>query len=187
MKSTLFIRSIKRALFLLALGFGVQTYAATPLAQFSSSKNQTITNPNALINITMGNNDTVLPTDDMNALMLDSQKALIISSNGYYFIVAAGQVGALPGSKAKGFVDIWLTQNDTVVPNSGCRQSVDQSSTTSVLVSQTIVWCNKGDKIGVQIAANQKDLGLIYTSRSSTPVASSEADIPSIIFSIFKL
>lgn len=120
-------------------------------------------------------------TDYLENLELTSQKdKVIIKEDGIYYIQSAGQVGSIsPG--VIGYMDIWFEKNGAPIPNSNCRATVDPSTFTTVLISQTILKLSKGDMIGTRYAASGPSLGFIFMEPDNEPA------IPSLIFSIFKV
>ncbi|HBI45920.1 MAG TPA: hypothetical protein DDY78_24150 [Planctomycetales bacterium] len=107
---------------------------------------------------------------------------ITVDADGVYFVVAAIQVGKETGD-AEDYLDVWLKQNGKDVDNSGCRQAVQDPKFTTVLVSQGIAECKKGDVLNVAISASApgKGLGIVATSPKG------EATIPSIILSLYKI
>lgn len=107
---------------------------------------------------------------------------ITVDADGVYFVVAAIQVGKETGD-AEDYLDVWIKQNGKDVDNSGCRQAVQDPKFTTVLVSQGIAECKKGDVLNVAISASApgKGLGIVATSPKG------EATIPSIILSMYKI
>lgn len=105
---------------------------------------------------------------------------VIIKEAGVYFVLASAQVGAVnPG--AAGYMDIWFIKSGVAVPNSGCRMSVEESSFTSVLITQTVIQLEVGDTIATGYSASGPSLGFVYTKPDNEPA------IPSFLFSIYKI
>jgi len=91
-------------------------------------------------------------------------------------------IGAQVGSEGeKGYVYSWMRINGKDVDNSGVAQYVRDKSFTSVLVSQTLVKVNKGDKLEIMFSATAKGLGLMAQTQPNMPV------IPAAILSVYKI
>lgn len=104
-----------------------------------------------------------------------------VKNSGFYFVIAAGQVGAVKNTSTNGAVDIWLIKNGTAIPNTGSRSSVFGQATSTV-VCQNIVQLNAGDSISVGFSASDPALGLI-----TIPAADGRPAITSIMFTIYRL
>lgn len=119
--------------------------------------------------------------DEIKDIELSEDREQIkINEGGLYFIIAAGQVGASM-TGAKGFVDLWLAKNDKDIPNSNTRESVADSLDTGVLISQSCLRLEKGDRICIRYSATSASLGLIYSHPDNEPA------IPSLIFTMIKI
>ena len=156
-----------------------QDAAFTPAAQLSHTESiqPNVTRPvfvpmnsNDYINGGITHSDTRNPAD------------VIINQDGTYLIVAAGQVGKTSGSTTCN-VDLWLGQNGEFVANSNTRASVNTANDTIVLVSQAIMPLKANDTINtmMSVSATNQGCGLINIA------ASSEPNIPAIIFSIVRI
>ncbi len=159
---------------ILVLGsFSVSVYAQNTGAytQLSSLQNQLATGSSNL---------ALLETVNSMQNLSSTQNKITVKSSGLYFVMAAGQVGAIKEG-VNGYVDLWLIQNGKAVANSNTRLTVDNKS-TSVLVSQTLIQLKAGDTISVGYSASDSSMGLI-----ATPETNSEPAIPSIIFSMYKI
>lgn len=106
---------------------------------------------------------------------------ITVKDSGYYFVIAAGQVGAVTSTSAGGTVDLWFVKNGTALPNTGSRASVS-SQLTSVIVCQTIVPLNAGDSISVGFGASNPAFGLV-----AIPSANGRPAITSMTFTIYRL
>ena len=156
----------------------VAAKAGPVYAQLSSMMTQRPKNGAPLI-VQMENNDA------LKGLTHDPKTKpgeIRVDADGVYFVVAAIQVGKETGDP-EDYVDVWIKQNGKNVDNSGCRQAVQDPKFTTVLVSQGIAECKKGDVLNVAISASApgKGLGIVAT----TPKG--EATIPSIILSMYKI
>ena len=67
------------------------------------------------------------------------------------------------------------------VANSGVAQYVRDKSFTTVLVSQTLVKANKGDKLEIMFSSTAKGLGLMSQTQPNMPV------VPAAILSVYKI
>jgi len=107
---------------------------------------------------------------------------VVINQDGTYLVVAAAQVGKTSGSTTCN-VDLWLSQNGAYVANSNTRASVNVVNDTIVLVSQAIMPLKVTDTINtvMSVSAADQGCGLINTA------ASTEPNIPAIIFSIVRI
>ena len=156
-----------------------QDAAFTPAAQLSHSESiqPNVTRP---VFVPMNSNDYInggiTHSDTRNAA------DVIINQDGTYLIVAAGQVGKTSGSTTCN-VDLWLGQNGEFVANSNTRASVNTANDTIVLVSQAIMPLKANDTINtmMSVSATNQGCGLINIA------ASSEPNIPAIIFSIVRI
>ena len=129
--------------------------------------------------VQMENNDALSGlTHDIKA----KPGEITIDAEGVYLVVAAIQVGKEKGDTTD-FVDVWIKQNGKDVDNSGCRQAVPDPKFTTVLVSQGIAECKKGDVLNVAISASAPDKGLGIIASSPK----GEATVPSIILSVYKI
>ncbi len=109
--------------------------------------------------------------------------ALVISQDGTYFIMAAGQVGLEMGVETfGGMVDMWLVRNGKPIANSGVRQTISNPQATAVLISQSVMPLKAGDIITVGYSSNKASHGLVAIDAKGT-----EPAIPSIIFSLFRI
>ena len=151
----------------------------TPAAQLSHTESiqPNVTRP---IFVPMNSNDYInggiTHSDTRNAA------DVIINQDGTYLIVAAGQVGKTSGNTTCN-VDLWLSQNGEFVANSNTRASVNTVNDTIVLVSQAIMPLKGNDTINtmMSVSATNQGCGLINIA------ASSEPNIPAIIFSIVRI
>ena len=91
-------------------------------------------------------------------------------------------IGAQVGSEGeKGYVYSWMRINGKDVANSGVAQYVRDKSFTTVLVSQTLVKANKGDKLEIMFSSTAKGLGLMAQTQPNMPV------VPAAILSVYKI
>ncbi len=103
---------------------------------------------------------------------------VIVKDAGFYFVVAAGQVGSPSGGK--GSARLWLRQNGKDVDNSNTEQTVG-AKYTAVLVCQGVGEVKAGDKLQLVQSARGSDVGMVATSPKGEPV------VPSMIFSLLKV
>lgn len=115
-----------------------------------------------------------------NLELSPDKQSVIIKEDGVYFVIMAAQVGSIDQTTT-GYVDLWLLKNKKGVPDTNCRKTVDQPTSTGVLVSPNMLFLKAGDRISVGFAASGPSLGIIF----SQPVI--EPAIPSISFSIIKM
>ncbi len=104
-----------------------------------------------------------------------------VKNSGFYFIIAAGQAGAVKSTSATGTVDLWLVKNGVALPNTGSRSSVSGQDTSTV-VCQNIVHLNAGDSISVGFAGSDPAFGLM-----TIPPADGRPAITSMTFTIYRL
>jgi hypothetical protein len=116
--------------------------------------------------------------EQQDSLMLMSATAnsVTVEQDGIYLIVAAPQVTI---TKDDGCIDVWLVVNGQNVKNSGVRECQSQAENTDVVVSQTIMPLQKGDKL--QVKTSGKDVKLDAITAPGEPL------IPSIILTVFGL
>lgn len=103
---------------------------------------------------------------------------ITIKKPGFYFVIAAGQVGGMNGST--GAVRLWLRQNDADVANSNTEQTVP-AKYTAVLVCQGVGECKAGDKLQLIQSAMGSGVGMIDSKPTGEP------EVPSMIFSLVKV
>ena len=122
---------------------GLQAYA-----QLSDSTNQ---QPDVLtpVKVKMNINDVVKNIKHSTTTNTEDIKVLV---DGYYFILAAPQIGINTPDSTDRYCDIWFRQNGVDVPNSSVRMQLSQTITTGVIVTQTILYCKRGDIINVMMA-----------------------------------
>ncbi|MGL4551799.1 MAG: hypothetical protein ACRC33_11480 [Gemmataceae bacterium] len=101
--------------------------------------------------------------------------SVTLKEGGFYFAIAAGQVGGT----GKGAVKLWMRQNGKDIDNSNTEQTV--SGTTSVLVCQGVGEFKAGDKIELAQSCTGTGVGMLASKPKGEPA------IPSMILSIFKI
>lgn len=109
----------------------------------------------------------------------NSKGTVTIKQSGFYFVVAAGQVGSTAGD-GKGGNRLWLRQNGKDVDNSNTEQTIVEKY-TAVLVGQGVGEAKAGDKLQLVQSATSKGLGMVAVKPKGEPV------IPSMIFSLIKV
>lgn len=119
--------------------------------------------------------------DGSQGVDVSTPDKVIIQETGIYFMLAMGEAGAEKTGDS-GFVDIWFMKNGQPIPNSASRQSVSDSKLTTVILTQTIIPLKAGDSINLGFFANKASAGLI-----AFPAFQNEPNIPSIVFSIYKI
>ena len=151
---------------------GLQAYI-----QLSDSTNQ---QPNVLtpVKVKMNINDVVKNMKHSTTTNTEDIKVLM---DGYYFILAAPQIGINTPDTTDRYCDIWFAQNGVDVPNSSVRMQLSQSVTTGVIITQTILYCKKGDIINVMMAV--EDLSAEILLKPFIPEYGPL--VPSIIFSMY--
>jgi len=166
---------MKKYLFFALLVFkGIALQAAPAYAQLSSLVTQ-LPAAKGTSTIKMDSVDEI-----KNMEVSPDKDKVIIKDTGVYFVLTAAQIGATsPG--AKGWVDVWLIKNGAGIANSNTRMSIDQSTTTDVLVSQAVLSLKAGDTIATGYSASGPSLGILLTQPDNEPA------IPSVIFSILKI
>jgi hypothetical protein len=156
-----------------------QEPALTPAAQLSHtiSIQPNVTKP---VYVPMNSNDYI--NGGITHSSTRNPADVIVNQAGSYIIVAAGQVGKTSGNTTCN-VDLWLSQNGQYVANSNTRASVNAVNDTIVLVSQAIMPLKATDTIDtvMSVSAADQGCGLINTA------ASTEPNIPAIIFSIVRI
>jgi len=173
METIKFFRLFSSFFMLSFLSFSAYALNSGGYAQLSSSQNQSANGPVNLAFI-----DKVDSLQNMSS----TQNKVIVKADGIYFVMAAGQIGAIKkGVVDNGYVDLWLVQNGKVVANSNTRLTVNNAA-TGVLVSQTLMPLKAGDTISVGFSASDPSLGLV-----TIPATNGEPAIPSIIFSMHKV
>lgn len=139
-------------------------------AQLSSVETQTAGAAGQVV--TLNQTDAAKNIDNKNG-------TITIQKPGFYFVIAAGQVGSSDG-KSMGADRLWLRQNGTDVANSNTEQTVP-SKYTAVLVCQGVGECKAGDKLQLMQSAHGAGIGMIASKPSGEPV------VPSMIFSLVKV
>ncbi len=147
---------------------------AAAYAQFSSLVTQTPASYKGSL-VRMDQADLVVNFD-----IGPNKEKIIIKEAGYYFVICTGIVGAT-NEGAKGYVDLWFNVNQKQVPNSTNRIAIPDSSTISVLTSQTILKLSPGDEVSVSFSASSPSLGFIFLQPDNEPAMSS------FMLSIFNL
>lgn len=116
-----------------------------------------------------------------------------IKRNGVYLIILAGQVGwqgnNTPVPPSGSYLDLWLVKNGVNVSNSNTRIAIEDIYQTSVLVSQTVTKCQKGDIFEAYINGPSSTIGLVVSPGTYPPgnLPNGEPTSPSIIISIMKI
>lgn len=115
----------------------------------------------------------------------DATKVRIIT-DGAYFVMAAPQVGRVPGSAEKpGTLDFFLAINDKPIGNSNVTITLPRGddSVKDVIISQGILLLDAGDEISVMMSSfdPKGSLGVESIQPKNEPL------VPSIIFSMFRL
>jgi len=151
----------------------------TPAAQLSHTQSvqPNVTTP---VYVPMNSNDYI--NGGITHSSTRNPNDVIVNQAGTYLIVAAGQVGKTSGNTTCN-VDLWLSQNGQYVANSNTRAAVNTANDTIVLVSQAIMPLKVTDTINtvMSVSAADQGCGLINTA------ASTEPNIPAIIFSIVRI
>ena len=114
--------------------------------------------------------------DGSNGITL-SGNAATVKKAGNYLIVAAPQV--LINSDG-GVFTCWLQVNGTDVSNSNVLLEAPVAPYRNVIISQGIVWLDKGDVVTVMVSGTGS-VALEAISPAGQPL------VPSIIFTIFKM
>ncbi len=109
----------------------------------------------------------------------NNKGTITIKQNGFYFVIAAGQVGSTDSS-GQGSARLWLRQNGKDVDNSNTEQTVT-SKYTAVLVCQGVGEAKAGDKLQLCQSARGSGVGMIASAPQGEPA------IPSMIFSLVKV
>lgn len=111
---------------------------------------------------------------------IDNDKGTVtVKKAGFYFVVAAGQVGSAKGD-GKGSTRLWLRQNGKDVDNSNTEQTIT-GSYTAVLVCQGVGEVKAGDKLQLVQSAKGTGVGMVVSKPKGEPV------VPSMIFSLIKV
>jgi hypothetical protein len=105
-----------------------------------------------------------------------------ITESGTYVVIVAPQVGRTSGTTER-YVDVWLRLNDVDIPNSNVRSVLLNSKHKDVLVCQTMLPFNVGDKLNVMMSVEVPNEGLGIEAIHPK----NEPTIPSIIFSMHKI
>ncbi len=109
----------------------------------------------------------------------NNKGAVTVKKAGFYFVIAAAQVGAADGN-GKGSSRLWLRQQGKDVDNSNTEQSIT-GKYTAVLVCQGVGEVKAGDKLQLYHSATGSGVGLIASKPKGEPV------VPSLIFSLLKV
>ena len=109
----------------------------------------------------------------------NAKGTVTVKQAGFYFVVAAGQVGSAKGD-GKGNSRLWLRQNGKDVDNSNTEQTIT-GKYTAVLVCQGVGEVKAGDKLQLVQSATGSGVGMVASTPKGEPV------IPSMIFSIVKV
>ena len=115
---------------------------------------------------------------DLSENLTIKNNSVIFKKNGTYFAMIGAQVGS---EGEKGYVYSWMRINGKDVANSGVAQYVRDKSFTTVLVSQTLVKANKGDKLEIMFSSTAKGLGLMAQTQPNMPI------VPAAILSVYKI
>lgn len=180
---------------------------ANSSAHLSSSISQIPKKYNVPTKITLENQNTIFGITNNNG-------DIIIDKQGIYLIIVSAQVAQIMeriniaktckcfnfdkchqiSTKEPVYIDIWLTINDIVVPNSGARVSVSGKKDVDIIMFQRIVSLESNDRLNIymNVVSNSKckceiyyknnDMGLI----AFVPNNTKESIIPSITVSINK-
>ena len=105
-----------------------------------------------------------------------------IVESGVYVLIASPQVGRISGN-GPSHIDFWLRKNDTDIPNSNVRCSINDDGHKDVIVNQTMSAFKAGDVVNVMMAIGKTGEGLGIEAIKSTD----RPLIPSIIFSMHKI
>jgi len=145
-------------------------------AQITSTEDQrpTVTTP---VQITLNQNDSISGVEHT----VEQPGAIRIKDPGVYVLIAAPQVGRKSGNEDR-FVDFWLRKNGTDITNSNVRAVIGRNN-KDVIVNQTMMPFDAGDKINVMMSVEVPDEGLGIEAIHPT----GEPLIPSIIFSMHKI
>lgn len=154
--------------------FSISTYAENIVyTQLTSTQNQPATNPSNLVSL-----ETVDGIENIGS----AATKVTINVSGFYFVMFTGQAGALTVQPAgDGYVDVWLMQNNTPLPNTNSRQTV-RSGDTGTVIEQAILQLNKGDAVSIGFTASSPALGLV-----SIPATKVEPAVTSATLTIYKL
>ena len=109
----------------------------------------------------------------------NAKGTITIKQAGFYFIIAAGQVGSMKGD-GKGAARLWLRQNGKDVDNSNTEQTIT-GKYTAVLVCQGVGEVKAGDKLQLVQSAKGTGVGMIASHPKGEPA------VPSMIFSLIKV
>jgi len=144
--------------------------------QASSSNEQLILGEDLPQTVLMENIDSV------KGVVLDTITGTItILRKGTYFVMAAPQVGNIKECRAN--FRCWLSLNGVAIQNTTSLLKLEDKD-KDVLVTQTVIELNHGDKLNV-IAAVDKDSSVILEAIPG--VAPGEPDIPSISLTLHKI
>src|SRR5439155_22239116 len=105
-----------------------------------------------------------------------------IKQTGMYLAIAGLQIAKLVGDKPR-WIDFWIRVNNVDVRNSNVRATLKDPTQKDVIITQTVVHVNKGDKLNIMMSVETADEGLgIEAIRPK-----GEPLIPSIILTILQL
>jgi hypothetical protein len=138
-------------------------------AQLSSTESQTDAGAGKVI---------TLNSVDAAKNIENDKGTLTVKQGGFYFVVAAGQVGS--SGRGNGSVRLWLRQNGQDVANSNTEQTINPG-TTAVLVCQGVGEVKAGDKLQLVQSSSSSGVGMVVASPKGEPV------VPSMIFSLLKV
>ncbi|OYV54144.1 MAG: hypothetical protein B7X00_01655, partial [Legionella sp. 21-45-4] len=98
-----------------------------------------------------------------------------ISETGTYFILISLETGAdqQKSSVTTGFLDAWLERNDKPIDFTVIRTTI-RPNELLVVTTQAILKLNKGDKLSIKYASNNRDIGLIsiHDNPDTPPISS---------------
>jgi len=150
---------------------------AITYAQITSTEDQRPSGTSPVL-VTLNQNDEISGIEHS----VENPGDIRIQEAGVYVVIAAPQIGRTSGTKER-FVDIWLRNNGTDIPNSNVRNVVGTSGSKDVIVNQTMMSFDKGDLINIMMSVEAANEGLGIEAIHPT----GEPLIPSIIFSMHKI
>ncbi len=128
-------------------------------AQFASNKTQTPL-PNTGSFITVESSATPILGNIISNFSPPANGIVTCQVSGVYLVSTGLQVSVL-NDKASGYLDCWYELNSKPIPSSNSREYVNQDSKTSLLVNTFLIKLDKGDQLGIKIAASGPDIGII--------------------------
>jgi hypothetical protein len=161
MLPALILRSITSAIVLFAASYCYANPVTNPVAnpvvytQLTSLKNQPALGP-----INLASLEIVSGIENIG----NAPTSIKVEQGGYYFVIAAGQAGAIRDNPAGGnqHVDIWFIKNGASIPNSTSRITVSPDVTGTV-ITQNIIFLSENDTLSVGFTATDPSYGLVGT------------------------